>query len=88
MHKCEKVSVQYSSPVNSDSPANSMTGRVCMGEVLTSLAEIHYEMSQLFDQQVNAQKEKKFQGSRKLPQAHKEVCDVNERKEKTRKNDV
>ena len=30
-----------------------------------SLAEIHQEMSELLDKQVNAQKEKSFQGSRK-----------------------
>ena len=34
-------------------------------------------MSELLDKQVNAQKEKIFWGSRKLPQAH-EVCDENE----------
>ena len=37
-------------------------------------------MSELFDKQVNAQKEKFFWGSRKLPQAHEKVCDENERK--------
>ena len=37
-------------------------------------------MSELFDKQVNAQKEKNFRGSRKLPQAHEKVCDENERK--------
>ena len=31
----------------------------------TSLAEIRQEMSELLDEQVNAQKEKNFQGSRK-----------------------
>ena len=35
-------------------------------------------MSELLDKQVNAQKEKNFQGSRKLPQAHEKVCDENE----------
>ena len=30
-----------------------------------SLAEIHQEMSELLDKQVNAQKEKSFRGSRK-----------------------
>ena len=41
-------------------------------------------MSELFDKQVNAQKEKnfEFQGSCKLPQAHKKVCDEHERKSK------
>ena len=37
-------------------------------------------MSELLDKQVNAQKEKIFRGSRKLPQAHKKVCDENERR--------
>ena len=42
-------------------------------------------MSELFDKQVNAEKEKNFQGSHKLPQAHEKVCNENERK---RKNDA
>ena len=40
-------------------------------------------MSELFDKEVNAQKEslkKNFRGSRKLPQAHEKVCDENETK--------
>ena len=39
------------------------------------------------DKEVNAQKEslKNFQGSRKLPHAHKKVCDENERNKQTRK---
>ena len=47
-------------------------------------------MSELFDKEMNAQKEslkKYFRGSRKLPQAHEKVCDENERK-KQRKNDA
>ena len=43
-----------------------------------SLVEIHQEMSELLAKQVNAQKEKIFQGSSKLPQAHEKVCDENE----------
>ena len=42
-------------------------------------------MSELFDKEVNAQKEslkKYFRGSRKLPQAHEKVCDENETKKK------
>ena len=35
-------------------------------------------MSELFNKQVNAQIEKNFQGSLKLPQAYKKVCDKNE----------
>ena len=53
----------------------------------TSLAEIRYEMSELFDKQVNAQKEKNFWDSHKLPQAHKKVCNENERKQ-VEKNDA
>ena len=41
-------------------------------------------MSELFDKEVNAQKEglKKLPGSRKLLQAHEKVCDENETKRK------
>ena len=46
----------------------------------------HKEMSELLDKQVNAQKEKIFRGSRKLPQVHEKVCDENERRRK--KNDT
>ena len=42
-------------------------------------------MSELFDIQVNVQKEKNFQGSRKLLQAHEKACDENERKTKKKK---
>ena len=48
-------------------------------------------MSELFDKEVNAQKEslkKYFRGSRKLPQAHEKVCDENETKKQRKKNDV
>ena len=63
-----------------------MTGRAYMGgSAEPSLAEIHQEMSELLDKQVNAQKEKIFQGSPKLPQAHEKVCDVNERRRRRRK---
>ena len=43
-------------------------------------------MSELFDKQMNAQKENNFQGSRKLLQTYKKVCDENERNKQTRKN--
>ena len=46
------------------------------------MAEIHEEMSELVDKQVNVQKEslKKTTGVHaKLPQAHEKVCDENER---------
>ena len=55
-----------------------------------SLAEIHQEMSELLDKQVNAQTKKNFQGSRKLLQAHEKVCDemkqTNKKKRHTCKN--
>ena len=47
-------------------------------------------MSELFDKEVNAQKEslkKYFRGSCKPPQAHEKVCNENETK-KQRKNDA
>ena len=44
-------------------------------------------MSELLDKQVNALKEKIFQGSRKLPQAHENVCDeMKEVRKKQEKN--
>ena len=45
-------------------------------------------MSELFDKEVNAQKEslkKNFRGSRKLPYAHEKVCDENERNKQINK---
>ena len=45
-------------------------------------------MSELFDEEVNAQKEslkKYFRGSRKLPHAHKKVCNENETKKQRNK---
>ena len=45
-------------------------------------------MSELFDKEVNAQKEslkKNFRGSRKLPHAHEKVCDENERNKQRNK---
>ena len=52
------------------------------------MAEIHEEMSELVDKQVNVQKEslKKTSGVHaKLPQAHEKVCDENERKKQRNK---
>ena len=68
-----------------------MTGRayVHWRNADTNLAEIHEEMSELVDKQVNVQKGslKKTSGVHaKLPQAHEKVCDENERN-KQRKND-
>ena len=54
------------------------------GNAEPSLAEIHQEMSELLDKQVNALKEKIFWGSRKPPQAHEK--DVQWKKQE--KNDV
>ena len=54
------------------------------------MAEIHEEMSELVDKQVNVQKEslKKLPGFHaKLPQAHEKVCDENERNKVEEKND-
>ena len=45
-------------------------------------------MSELFDKEMNAQKEslkKNFRGSRKLPHAHEKVCNENERNKQIRK---
>ena len=45
-------------------------------------------MNELFDKEVNAQKEslkKYFRGSRKLPHAHEKVCDENERNKEIRR---
>ena len=56
-----------------------------MGSAEPSLVEIHQEMSELLDKQENAQKEKNFGGSRKLPQAHEKVCDENETKKQKRR---
>ena len=45
-------------------------------------------MSELFDKEVNSQKEslkKNFRGSRKLPNAHEKVCDENERNKRKKK---
>ena len=52
------------------------------------MAEIHEEMSELVDKQVNVQKEslKKTSGVHaKLPQAHEKVCDENERNKQRNK---
>ena len=62
-----------------------MTGRtgIHWRNADTNLAEIHEEMIELVDKQVNVQKEslKKTSGVHaKLPQAHEKVYDENERK--------
>ena len=67
-----------------------MTGRAYIHwrNADTNLAEIHEEMSELVDKQVNVQKEslKKTSGIHaKLPQAHEKVCNENERKKQRKK---
>ena len=60
-----------------------MTGRAYLLNQVC-ITEIHQEMSELLDKQVNAQK-------RKLPgfmQPTKKVCHENERKKQTRKNNT
>ena len=55
------------------------------GSAKPSLAEIHQEMNELLDKQVNAQKEKTsgvYVSSRKPT---KKVCDENERKKQEKK---
>ena len=56
------------------------------GSADPSLAEIYQEMSELFDKQVNALREKIFRGSSKLPLSSrkptKKVCDENEERNK------
>ena len=52
------------------------------------MAEIHEEMSELVDKQVNVQKEsyEKTSGVHaQLPQAHEKMCDENERNKQTNK---
>ena len=63
-----------------------MTGRAYMGEVLNqSLAEIHQEMSELLDKQVNAQKEKTSGVHSSSRKPTKKVCDENERNKQRKK---
>ena len=54
----------------------SVIGRAFMGEMLMQ------EMSELFNKEVNAQKEslKNFRGSHKLPQAHEKVSKETKKK--------
>ena len=52
----------------------------------TSLAKICSSMSELFDKEVNAQKN--FWGSRKLPQAHEKVRDENESRNRRKMMDA
>ena len=52
------------------------------------MAEIHQEMSELWDKQVNPQKEKIFRGSRKLPQANEKKCVVKMKVVELEKNDT
>ena len=62
-----------------------MTGR---GSAKPSLAEIHQEMSELLDKQVNAQKEKTSGVHVSSRKPTKKVCDENERNKQRKKNDA
>ena len=55
-----------------------------MGEVLTQVWLRN--MKELFDKEVNAQKEENFRDLRKLPQAHNKVCNENETKKQEKNN--
>ena len=57
------------------------------GSAEQSLAEIHQEMSELLDKQVNAQKEKTSGVHASSRKPTKKVCDENERN-KEEKNDA
>ena len=59
-----------------------MTGRAYLGEVLN---QIHQEMSELLDIQVNAQKEKTYRVHASSRKPTKKVCDENERKKQRNK---
>ena len=59
-----------------------MTGR---GSAEPSLAEIHVDISELLDKQVNAQKEKTSGVHAGSHKPTKKVCDENERNKQTRK---
>ena len=55
------------------------------GSAEPSLAEIHQEMSELLDKQVNVQKEKTSRVHTSSRKPMKKVCDENERNKQTRK---
>ena len=55
------------------------------GSAEPSLAEIHQEMSELLDKQVNVQKEKTSGVHVSSHKPTKKVCDENERNKETRK---
>ena len=65
-----------------------MTGRAYVhgGSAEPSLAEIHQEMSELLDKQVNTQKEKTSGVHASSRKPTKKVCDENERNKE--KNDA
>ena len=52
------------------------------------MAEIHREMNELLDKQVNAQKEKASGVHASSCKPMKKVCDENETNKQTRKNDA
>ena len=53
----------------------------------TSLAEIHQKMSELFDKQVNTQREK-LPGFTQVPGSPQKVCNENETKKVEEKNNT
>ena len=57
-----------------------MTGRAYLGEVLN---QVWQEMSELFNKQVNAQKEKTSRVHASSRKPTKKVCDENNKEEKT-----
>ena len=60
-----------------------MTGRAWLGP---SLAEIHQEMNELLDKQLNAQKEKTLGVHASSCKPTKKVCDENERNKQEKNN--
>ena len=61
-----------------------MTGRAYMGEVLIKVCLRNKVIAQT-NECTKREFEKNFRGSHKLPQAHKKVCDENERKKQGKK---
>ena len=64
-----------------------MTGRAYIGEMHTNLAEIHEEMSELLDKQVNVQKKslKKSSGFTKAPASPRKNCAMKMKEEEKKK---
>ena len=75
----------FADPVTYSSVDFRLSDRACMGEVLTQvwLKSVKKWVSYLTKTWMHKKSWKHFQGSRKLPQAHKKVCD-----EINKKNDM